>query len=877
MFPYLGRVVCRLWWVFLILWPLATLWLRLTSPTISQVASDDTATYLPEYAESVVGRRILTETFPSDTFPSTAVIIIAGRYGPLSEDDYRYVDRLTAALSAKEGVIPDRPHTIVGVLSVSNHPELKPIYTSKDGRATLIRVGLDVVWISGQARAATAWIRRAAEGAPPHLDVRVTGDAALGADYTQGINESLHRTTIAAIVLVVIILLLIYRSPVAPLVPLAGISMGYLASNALIARAVGVLDYKVPSMAQMFLVVIVFGAGTDYCLFLIARFKEHLIQGLSPAEAARRTVASVGAAVSASAATVIVGLSLLYFIEFKEFAHIGPAVAFGLLVMLIIALTFAPALMLLMGKHIFWPASVGLTAEPAQNSLWAWLGRNIRRRPATMLIAMLLVFLPLFAIGWRMRPSYDIIGQLRPNLPSVAGFDLLKRHYAQGEMLPVTLVIQSEKNLRESQYLDAQSSLARVLRRNPQVQGLRCAVEPYGGLKEFEPARLAAQARLLVAGTGSGLSGTDEILNGVDAMKAGLGKALQYVRKNQQEVAERAKGGMLLFIPVPGPSEFKAAAEGLAALAAGLEDLRAGLDRMESGLKSMRAGWVAVRQRLAPLADEDGPFAYIARRIFLLPEDVRQNPALSKAFDNYISADGRLARLSLIFKDPPHSLPATQAVEDMGRRMPDILAGAGIPATRSLFAGATPNIKDVRLITQRDYYLMMVLVVAGVFVVLFVQFRRLAPILCMLGTVLLSYVATMGIVLLVFNAGLGAEVDWKVRFFMFVIMVALGEDYNIYIMSRIEEEGRQHGLLAGVERAVVRTGNIISSCGIILAGTFSAMMASTLPIVVQIGFGIACGMLVDTFLVRPVLLPSLIVLLAPYRLTRAQDTDLPRP
>jgi RND superfamily putative drug exporter len=380
----------------------------------------------------------------------------------------------------------------------------------------------------------------------------------------------------------------------------------------------------------------------------------------------------------------------------------------------------------------------------------------------------------------------------------------------------------------------------------------------------------------MIAGAGRGTAGIGEILKGIATMKAGLADAIKYVHENQQKVAARSKDGTFLFvIPVPGPAEYKAAAEGLARLADGLDQLSAGLDRMETGLKSLREGMVALEQRLAPLSDENGPYGYIARRLYLLPDDLKKNPDLQKALDRYISPDGKIMRLAVILKYPPQSLPATQAVADLSARLPDLLGDAGLPDARACLSGATPTIADVRLITQRDYYRMMALVIGGVLIILFIQFRNPVALVYLVGTVLLSYVATMGIVLLVFKyvcpwllATTVTEIDWKVRFFMFVFMVALGEDYNIFIMSRIEEERRAHGPFLGVERAVVRTGNIISSCGLIMAGTFCAMMASPLPIIVQIGFGIACGMLVDTFLVRPILLPAIILLLAPYNLTR---------
>jgi RND superfamily putative drug exporter len=168
---------------------------------------------------------------------------------------------------------------------------------------------------------------------------------------------------------------------------------------------------------------------------------------------------------------------------------------------------------------------------------------------------------------------------------------------------------------------------------------------------------------------------------------------------------------------------------------------------------------------------------------------------------------------------------------------------------------------------------MYVLVTVGVYAILLVLLRRPGICLYLIATVILGYLASLGVTELVFKAlHQGPEpwvgLDWKVGFFLFVILVAVGEDYNIFLMARVIEEERIHGVTEGTRRAVAHTGGIISSCGLIMAGTFGSMLTGSLTTLRELGFALGLGVLLDTFLVRPILVPAFVVVMDRLRARR---------
>jgi RND superfamily putative drug exporter len=239
---------------------------------------------------------------------------------------------------------------------------------------------------------------------------------------------------------------------------------------------------------------------------------------------------------------------------------------------------------------------------------------------------------------------------------------------------------------------------------------------------------------------------------------------------------------------------------------------------------------------------------------------------------------GNVARFDVVFHTEPFSAHSIQTMQTIRRFLEDLPSAerGPVPAYVTHMYGVTALARDIEWVHENDRLLINGLTLVGILFILVLIVRRPVLAIYLLLTVLFSYYATIGMTELLSIGWLDpvlGEIDWKVPFFLFTILVAVGEDYNIFLMARILEEEKTHGLQEGTKRALAFTGGTISSCGLIMAGTFATMTLCTLPTLVQLGLALAFGVLLDTFVVRPILVPTF--LLMTYRKPRPRSAADP--
>ena len=922
-------------------WTIAA-WLTLAAvvgifaPNLTRLAAEGQSKLLGEEAESRRAAELVKACWPDQAYESMAVVAL-WRPGGLTEADRRLAASLQRRFETAE-----RPRPILRVLGPDSQSEIAERLTSDDGEATLVVVPLDAANVSPAAHLTMDWLREQAgevarEFSPaPGLKLLWTGDAALGRDYMHQVQVSLDRAAVVTVILLLMVLLIVYRSFWLALVPLTTIGVSLVISRGALAWLNGV-GWQISPLVELFLVALLFGTGTDFCLFLSWRFGEHF-NPRNPAGVMRMTLSRSFVPLLTSAGTIIVGLMLMGVTKFKLFSTTGPSVALGLAITLIATLSLTPALLVVLAR---WRArSFENFAARSQGGVWEAVGRKAMARPLRSWIVTLGVMIPLAAVGLQTHFVMDLVSELPPSSTSAENLKLLLSKFDPGMTAPLTIVLESDTDLTTSQGLALIDDVSRLLSHQRRHSEVRSATQPLGSPAPLNRARLASRLGEVDEGFRQLAEGGEELEKGLTAGAAKLRAALWLQQRTGLNIIggvgsapapaagkpETPTGNAPAETPDALSERLKSASTALlwsqaapttwnvAALNAGFNQLvlqgaaRGAQERVAgSGLFEAAARLVSGAEEAAEPAPEpaakpapppeppnpEGPVETLLReltraaegasqisegaklahkeigvilddplgrraldRLLITPETIKENPELLRSFATYITPDGRHARIDVTLAARVFSNEAMNQVQTLRDRLDDYLGEyQGIHVTASV-AGANAESADVRKLTRDDQVQSWFVVPIGVFLVLMLALRDPWACLNLVATMVLTYAFALGATHLTFVTLLGAEgLDWKVPYFLFVILVAVGVDYNIFLMTRLHEETARHGFRGGIVRAIGQTGALISSAAAITACSFASFLFSPLGSLRQLGFALVVGIAIDALLVRPLLVP----------------------
>lgn len=442
MFRRLGILAAHHPYRILGAWVVLLVAVLIITPKLGDVVNSSQASYLPSSANSQRAQTILKQAFPHSYSQSTAVVVVTG---PVAA-------RLRAVADYSDFAAHRLRPAPFSVASDTLTPALRGVLDSRDGAATLITLGWRQLDSSAAPGQSLTNLRSYIAAHPyPGVTAKATGDVAINEDYQAQVNKSTSITTVATVIMVLAILLIVFRSVTLLVVPLLTILVSVLVSMGVVAE-LGTHGLIISSNTPIFMIVLLAGAGTDYCLFLASRFREELAAGKDPADALIFTMTHVGEAIASSAAAVILGMGGMIFAQFGLFNTTGPAVAVSVAITLAAALTITPAMLRILGRRAFWPARVE-AARPAR--FWRAVARLVTTRPLTAVLALLVLLVPLNLAVLKTSQNFNFLGDLNSSVEARSAFTTVEAHYGTGNALPGTLVIQSSADLRTSAGLAA--------------------------------------------------------------------------------------------------------------------------------------------------------------------------------------------------------------------------------------------------------------------------------------------------------------------------------------------------------------------------------------------------------------------------------------
>jgi putative drug exporter of the RND superfamily len=672
---------------------------------LSEVQKNDNSAYLPGSAESTKVSDEIGRFTPVETVPG---FIVYERAGGLSAVDRAKIASDRVKFMTVPGIAADQIGDPVFSQTEPAAYVAAPLVAKDNGKSVDGKRLADVE---------KAVVKIAQAGVPVGLTVRPAGPGGLIVAFIDAFNGIDGALLLAAGLVVILILLVVYRSPVLWFFPLFSAALA-LGAAALIIYPLAKHDViTLNGQSQGILSVLVIGAGTDYALLLISRYREELHTHASRVEAMTRAWCGAAPAIGASATTVVIGLMCLTLGRLNSDRSLGPVCAIGILCTVAVMLTFLPAFLVLFGRWVFWPRvpHVDSQADIATHGAWgrfsAALGRHPRRSwvlTSAFLVICVTGIAGLKTDGLAVTDSFT---QKPDAVKAQATFD---RAFDNGAGAPAQIIAAADKA--------------------PQVITVARSVP------------------------------------GVDTSADGVCVAVDYAK-----VAQLLKNGA----PATEPTGCAPA--------------------------------------IAQISPRDG-------RILI-------NANLTSRYDT------------------PQAMNTVVALREAVHSIAGADANVG---------GQTAATYDVQVASRYDRNLIIPIVLFVILLVLALVLRAiLAPVLLIL-TVVLSFTAALGVSALVFNHVFHfANADPAFPLFAFVFLVALGIDYNIFLMTRVREETLKHGTRSGILRGLSVTGGVITSAGVVLAATFVVLGVLPLVFLAELGFAVAFGVLLDTILVRSVLVPAL--------------------
>lgn len=618
-------------WFVIIVWILAAAGLFMAAPNMADLVREKGQITVPDEYSSTLAGKIMDDVRKQEGGgDETSVALVFHSEKKLTQDQINQAEKAIRELEKKSKEIG-----ITDILTHFNEESLKDQLVSEDGKSILSQV--TVSWNDREPEEVSKLLYEAIEDVK--VDHYYTSQWLINEDLMNSSQEGVKKTEGITVVFILVVLLLVFRSIIAPIIPLVTVGFAYLVSQSVVAVLVDKMDFPLSNYTQIFLVAVLFGIGTDYCILLLSRFKEELAHHESVGAAIVATYKNAGRTVFFSGIAVMIGFAAIGFSQFILYQS-AAAVAIGVAFLLIGLFTIVPFFMAVLGQKIFWPSKS--SAEHGESKLWGTVGSFSLARPLLSLLIVAAVCVP-FLVAYDGKLSYNSLDEIGDDVNSIKAFNAIADSFGPGESMPTQVILKNDERMDSAEYIELAEKISQELEKVDLVENVRSVTRPTG--EPIEDFFVSKQAESLESGLGEGKEGLEKI-------SEGLQEAESELSKSEPELSGAADGINQL---ITGTTEIKSGlgeiqtnlakiengirqgSAGSDQIKAGLAEAKAGAEQLLSKYKELQAGYIKASSGLTALKDQ---YAGVSTGLAELSNELEKTN--NSLFDYLEARDGTL-------------------------------------------------------------------------------------------------------------------------------------------------------------------------------------------------------------------------------------------
>ena len=593
----------------LIAWVLILVISLVALPNVDSLTRAHSEISLPSNVESEAAKLIKNEWGSKKKNTYEVAVVFNKKSGKLTETDQGNIEASIDRLTSNQ-----KKYGIKDYLAPQDNIATKKLLKSKDGTTWVMQMNISKN--HGTISQVYDEINKAVKTSG--VRTYVTGADVLNNDFTSSIQEGIKKTELITVVFIFIVLIIVFRSPVVPLVSLLTVGVSFLVSFSIVTNLVNQVNFPFSNFTQVFMVIVLFGIGTDYNILLYNHFKEYLGNGLGVAEATKDSIKKAGRTILYSGSSILIGFSALGLANFSVYRS-ASGVAVGVLVLLVVLLTLNPFFMATLGKKMFWPSKEFAGENPSK--MWRGISSATLKRPVVSLAAVAVVIAPFF-VTYSNVLNYDDTAEISDSVPSKQGLNLVQKHFSEGMAMPSYLYIKSDHKLDNEKDLKLIDELTRKLRNSEGVDKVMSATEPYNEkikllyvkkqLKSVTDgtAKLEKGVGKLTKGSEQVTNGAKKLANGADQLDEGTGTLSDGAKDLYTGTVKLYNGSIALY---DGAGTLfngtKTLSVGADALYSGTRKLSSGANTLSAGTQKLKSGTSSLASGSKTLANGTGSLA----------------------------------------------------------------------------------------------------------------------------------------------------------------------------------------------------------------------------------------------------------------------------